>query len=383
MTGRWRRAWEFVCGHSLLLVAGTIAALVWANAAPSSYMRFSHRAEFLVNDVGMVFFFALAAKEILESMLPGGALDSPRHAALPLLAAAGGMLVPGLFYASQAAALGRPDLARGWAIPCATDIAFSYLTARFIFPRRHPAIPFLLLLAIADDAFGLVILALLYPTGSVSILNCAALMLPALGIAWWLRRREMRSFWPYVIAAGSCSWAALYAGGFHPALALVPVIPFMPHAPRDLGVLDEREKALHDTLNRFERWWETPVQVVLLFFGLVNAGVPLGSLGAPTFMVVSSLAIGKPLGVVLLCGLGVAAGLRLPASVRLRELAVLGVTAGIGFTVALFFATAAFPHGGVILDEAKMGALLSFALAPIAIVLGRALGLRPQTSDND
>ena len=62
-------------------------------------------------------------------------------------------------YAIQAIALGRPELMPGWAIPCATDIAFSYLAARFIFPRSHPAIPFLLLLAIADDALGLILLA--------------------------------------------------------------------------------------------------------------------------------------------------------------------------------------------------------------------------------
>ncbi len=113
----------------------------------------------------MVFFFALATKEIVEATLPGGPLASPRQAGVPLLAAVGGMAVPAAIYVLQATFDGRPDLMRGWAIPCATDIAFSYLVARVIFPKAHPAIPFLLLLAIADDALGLILLAVFYPSG--------------------------------------------------------------------------------------------------------------------------------------------------------------------------------------------------------------------------
>ena len=155
-----RRLITVVIERSLLLIAGTIAALAWANAAPASYAAFAHRVHFAVNDIAMVFFFALATKEIVEATHPGGALASWREAAVPLFAAAGGMLVPALMYTGAVALLAAPELHRGWAIPCATDIAFSYMTARLIFPPRHPAIPFLLLLAVADDALGLIILAI-------------------------------------------------------------------------------------------------------------------------------------------------------------------------------------------------------------------------------
>jgi NhaA family Na+:H+ antiporter len=173
---------------------------------------------------------------------------------------------------------GQPELLRGWAIPCATDIAFSYMAARVIFHHDHPAIPFLLLLAIADDALGLLLLALFYPSGPLSVLRFAALMIPAIGIALWFKRRRVRSFWPYIAVAGSLSWAALYLGGVHPALALVPIVPFMPHAKRDLGFFDDLERRLPDTMNRFEHWWRVPVQVI--FFSALRMRVSPGRASA-------------------------------------------------------------------------------------------------------
>jgi NhaA family Na+:H+ antiporter len=323
----------------------------------------------------MVFFFALATKEIIEARLPGGALASAREAAVPVLAAVGGMAAPAAIYAVSVLAAGRPELISGWAIPCATDIAFSYLAARVIFPAGHPAIPFLLLLAIADDAMGLVVLALFYPSGALSLTRFVALMIPALAMAAYLKRRRVTNFWIYSIGAGGLSWLALYFGGFHPALALVPILPFMPHEKRDLGLFDPREHRLPDTMNRFEQWWKTPVQFVLFSFGLVNAGVPVSSVGPVTWIVLSALLIGKPVGILSFTYFGVRAGLRAPGGLTYRATLVVGVTAGIGFTVALFFATASFPPGAT-LDEAKMGALLSFVAAPLAIVLGRRMGLR-------
>ena len=158
MNAQRARLWALVIDNSLLLAGGAGAGLAWANIDHLTYERFSQVLRFAVNDVGMVFFFALAVKEIIEATLPGGPLESPREALVPILAAAGGMIGPAGLYAIQVMVLGRPELMPGWAIPCATDIAFSYLAARFIFPRGHPAIPFLLLLAIADDAIGLILL---------------------------------------------------------------------------------------------------------------------------------------------------------------------------------------------------------------------------------
>jgi Na+:H+ antiporter, NhaA family len=376
MTVARSRLGRLVLDNYLLLVIGTVAALLWANLHPATYEPLAHALHFPVNDIGMAFFFALATKEVIEATLPGGALASPREAGVPLLAAVGGMAVPAALYSAQVTLADAPALMPGWAIPCATDIAFSYMAARLIFPKDHPAIPFLLLLAIADDALGLILLAVFYPTGPLSPLVFVALMLPAVGAAFWLKRRRVRSFWAYVVVGGGLSWAALFLGGFHPALALVPILPLMPHHTRDLGLFNPDEHGLPDTMNRFEHWWHVPVQVILLLFGLANAGVGFSSAGPGTWIVLSSLVIGKPLGIVLMTVLGVALGLRTPGGLRYVHVAVLGAAAGIGFTVALFFATAAFPPGAI-LDEVKMGALLSFVAFPVAVLWGRLSGLRP------
>jgi NhaA family Na+:H+ antiporter len=375
MIQAWSRAARFTLDNSLLLLAGTLAAVVWANVDLSSYDQIAHPLHFWVNDVGMVFFFALAAKEVFEATLPGGPLASPGRALSPLAAAAGGMAAPALIYIALVLWAGPADLARGWAIPCATDIAFSAMIARIIFPGGHPAIPFLLLLAIADDAMGLIILAVFYPSGTLSLPVLVALMATAMLLALQLRRRGTQSFWPYVAGPGVLSWAALYFGGFHPALAMVPVIPFMPHSQRDLGLFDPREEHRADTLNRFEHWWAVPVQFVLLLFGFANAGVPLSQIGPGTYYVVAALLIGKPIGILLFTGAARLAGARLPTGLRVSDLLVLGMAASIGFTVSLFFATAAFPEGAA-LAETKMGALLSFAAAPMTFVASRLLRTR-------
>jgi NhaA family Na+:H+ antiporter len=366
---------QFILDNSLLLIGGTVIALVWANLNYEAYEHFAHAIHFLVNDIGMVFFFALAAKEVAEATLPGGPLSSPRQAAVPLVAAIGGMAVPAGLYLLSVYAIPDPEVLRGWAIPCATDIAFSYMVARVIFPAGHPAIPFLLLLAIADDALGLIILAVFYPSRPVDPTSLALWMAGAIALAWWMRKQRIGNFWLYLIGPGVMSWLGLYQGGLHPALALVPIVPFMPHAKDDLGMFADAEDARHDTMNEFEHWWKAPVQVVLFFFGLVNAGVPLAAVGEVTWMVLGSLVMGKPLGIVGFALLAALFGFTRSKELTVPVMVVLGLAAGIGFTVALFFTTAAFPITSPHLDEAKMGALLSFAAAPLALLAARMLGV--------
>jgi Na+:H+ antiporter, NhaA family len=359
-----RDALHYVAEHALVLPAGAIVALVWANANADSYTRFAHALEFPVNDIGMVFFFGLAAKEVVEATAPGGALHTWRRAALPFLAAVGGMIAPAGLYFAYVAATGQSALARGWAIPCATDIAFSALVAKAIF-RRHPAIPFLLLLAIADDALGLAILAAFYPVGELHLTTGGLLVAAGMAAAFVFNRRRVKNFWPYVAAAGSLAWLGLFHGGLHPALALVPIVPFVPHAARDPGLFVEAPASARDTLSEFEHWWKYPVQAVLFLFGLVNAGVALRAYGHGTWAVLFAIVIGKPVGIGLSVAAAVLVGFRLPPRLTWRDVVVTGCAAGIGFTVALFFATAAFPAGRL-LDEAKLGALLSVSSAVVA-----------------
>jgi len=307
--------------------------------------------------------------------LPGGALASPRLAAMPLLATAGGMIGPASIYISGAVLLGRSDLIRGWAIPCATDIAFSYLVARLVFGAKHPAIPFLLLLAIADDVLGLLILALFYPTGEIHLTLFAGFVATAIGVSLILRRLGVTNFWPYILASGSLSWAGFYRGGFHPALALVPVIFSMPHGRTDAGLFAEgRVRA--NALDQFEHWWSNPVELILGLFGLANTGVTLSSVGAGTWLVLFGLLAGKPLGIVSFSLLGRALGLSLPEGMHGADLVVLGFSAAVGFTVALFISTVAFQPGET-LDMVKMGSLLSFSAILLAVIAAKLLRVKP------
>lgn len=362
----------FIVGNSLLLPAGTIVALIWANIAPGSYASVADRAHFLVNEIGMTLFFALAAKEVVEATAPGGALHPLSKAATPVVAALGGMIVPATIYLALVWAAGLPDLQRGWAIPTATDIAFSFLLARWVFGPSHAAVPFLLLLAIADDAFGLIVLALFYPVDVVRPLTFVAVLAVALALCWSLRRARVMHFWPYIALGGALSWVAFFRGGLHPSLALVPIIPFLPHAARDAGLFEESRSPGRDALSRFEHAVKVPAEAVLFLFGLINGGVGIATINTGTWIVVASLCIGKPLGIVTAVAAGATVGTQLPAAVTHRDLWVIGCAGGIGFTVALFFATAAFPNGDL-LDQTKIGALLSLMAAPLATVVALLL----------
>jgi NhaA family Na+:H+ antiporter len=329
----------------------------------------SRMAHFVVNDVAMVFFFALAAKEIVEATPPGGPLRRA-GGAVPLL----GRPPDDRAGRSLRAARSRsdaPELYRGWAIPCATDIAFSYMVARgdlSAAPSRAsvPAAarggrrcPGLVILAVVLSARVLSLLAIVALCSSRR--RAGVVAAPAQGRELLAVRARRR-----IAGLGRVSIRRL-----HPALALVPIVPFMPRGAALSRAGDEPAAGPADTLDLFASWWRVPVQIVLFFFGLANAGVPLSSVGPVTWMVAGALVAGKPLGVLLLTFIGVAAGLKRPGGLTYADTAIVGITAGIGFTVALFFATAAFP-AGPILDQAKMGALLSFIAAPIAILAGRA-----------
>ncbi|MAI71742.1 MAG: sodium:proton antiporter [Rhodopirellula sp.] len=334
---------------------------------------------FVINDILMALFFAIAAKEVWESLLPGGALSNPRKAATPLLATVGGIAGPALVYVVGCYFTGTQDIfGKGWAVPCATDIAFSYLIARMIFGVGHPAIAFLLLLAIADDAAGLMILAVFYPQAPLQY-YWFLLTAGAMALAFFLRTAKVHSHWVYLLGPGILCWYSFYQANIHAALGLVPIIPFLPHAHTDLGMFAKAEKNREDTLNEFEHFWKTPVEFFLGLFGLANAGVVMSSLGTGTWLVLGGLLLGKPLGITAMT-LFAEKGLKLqkPAGMDYRHVVTLGMVAGIGFTVALFVSVAAFTQAGPVQDSVKMGALLSFAAAPLAILIAKMLGVRPE-----
>ncbi len=411
------RVWNFLSQYSLLLISGAIIALIWANVDYDSYHHFvewvivddffighlhdGHRTltlHYLVNDVFMAFFFAIAAKEVWEAIiLKNGSLRG-KKAATPLVATAGGIIGPVAVYLGLALLMGSETydaVSRGWAIPTATDIAFSYLVGRIVFGAGHPAVRFLLLLAIADDAVGLLILAIFYPSGELApewLLLSLGAAVAVFVLANWLPRyldrgnqarptstwvRKKLSFWPYAIAA-CFSWYGFQESGIHPALGLLPIVPTIPHADRAFGIFAEAEKHLHDLLNDIEHALKYPVEIVLFLFGLCNAGVKFEAMGDATWLVLAGLIIGKPIGVLIFGWIAAKPlGLGLPAGMRIIDLFVIGCVAAIGFTVALFVAAVAFDAGPV-QDAAKMGALFSFGAAILSIIAGKVTGVQKQ-----
>jgi NhaA family Na+:H+ antiporter len=372
---------------SLPLIAGVLVALGWANVDPHGYHEFNHWSmfghhshfnfHFLMNDIFMALFFGLAAKEITEAVLPGGALNPPSKAVNPLLGTLGGVFGPIGFFFVYVAASGDWEIANGWGIPTATDIALAWLVARIVFGASHPAVSFLLLLAVADDGLGLGIIAVFYPDPENPVQpQYLALVALAMVIAFAMRRGGVRAYLPY-LGAGVVSWFGLYLAHLHPALALVAVVPFMPSAPEDLGlyVQDPSGRRLGDTLNRFEHAFKLPVDVGLFGFGLANAGVELSSMGNATWAVLVGLLAGKTVGIFAFSAIGHGLGFRLPDGMDFRSLFVAGLTAALGLTVALFVAGVAFTDP-VLQGSAKMGALLSACAAPLAILAGRSLGVR-------
>ncbi len=362
---------------SIPLIGGVVLALLWVNFSPDTY----HKAiqtqfagpisvNFLVDEIFMAIFFGIAAVEITDSLSPGGSLNPPRKAVAPLFATAGGVVGPIICYFLLNSLIGSPELARGWGIGTATDIALAWLVARFVFGETHPAISFLLLLAIADDAIGLVIIALFYPDPNHPV------YLPALGIvaigmliAYSLRKFGVKNYWPYLLGGGIITWIGLYWGHLHPAIALVFIVPFMPHQRQpDQTTTFDIPDGNHSTLITFEHEWKVIVDFGLFFFGLANAGVVFSDIGTVTWLVLCSLFVGKMVGIFGFGMISRGFGFPLPTGMGAWDLLLVSMIAGIGLTVALFVAAAAFvdPH---IQAAAKMGALGSALIAPLVLVL--------------
>ena len=157
-------------------------------------------------------------------------------------------------------------------------------------------------------------------------------------------------------------------------LALVPIVPLMPHSRRDLGLFDEREEYQPETLNRFEHWWATPVQFVLLLFGFANAGVPFAQIGAGTYYVLAALLLGRPIGILMFSGIARLAGCHLPPGLRSSDLLVVGLVAAIGFIVSLSLLRPRSRGGRVGRDEE--GSASELVAAPVAVAVSRLLCVR-------
>lgn len=382
--------------YSVPLICGIIIALIWANVSPETYHSVLHHTlftvagqvvnvHFLVNDVFMCFFFAVAGIEIVNSLAPGGALYPIKKAAAPLLATLGGILGPIAIFFILNTTIGHAEYSSGWGICTATDIALSWLLARIVFGGNHPAVGFLLLLAVADDAAGLAIIAVFYPEiGSNPNYLWLLLVAAALVISFVFKKLRVNHWLLYLLIPGVIAWIGMHNASLHPALSFVFVVPFLYRNKKHPDYLEYDEgwdyhpeaaglpQTHWEPLLRCEKSLAPVVDYGLILFGLVNAGVEFAQVSTLTWIILISLVTGKTLGVTLMSSIARAIGLPLPEGMGFREVITAGLVAGMGLTVALFVADSAFADIGL-LSASKMGALFSIVVFLIAPVLGKAL----------
>jgi NhaA family Na+:H+ antiporter len=394
---------------AVLLLGAAALALVWANSPwRESYEQLwttiltvdvgdwsiSQDLRHWVNDGLMSLFFLVVGLEIKREFLIGELRDR-RVAALPIVAAVGGMVVPaGIYLALNAGGAGS----NGWGIPMATDIAFA-VGVLTLAARRAPSSvrPFLLTLAIVDDIGAIVVIAIFYSEG----VSVAALLVAAAIVAVMLalQRFDVRATFVYVVL-GIALWVAFFEAGIHPTIAgvvlgfLTPAHPFQrPGAVSEEAIRTAREtvdspdppdvdapqwlrlaslsREAVSPLARVESAlhpWTSYLVVPL--FALANAGIELSGetvrrslTSRVTLGVVLGLVVGKVVGITGASMLAGAAGVgRPPEGLGWRGVLGVSAVAGIGFTVALFITDLAFPEQRLA-DEAKIGILAASLLA--------------------
>ncbi|HEX2029671.1 MAG TPA: Na+/H+ antiporter NhaA [Nitriliruptorales bacterium] len=364
-------------GGAAVLLAATVVALLWSNSPlADGYERLWHLRLRLgagawavtedlrhwINDGLMTIFFFVVGLEIKRE-LAVGELQDPRTTALPIGAAAAGMLLPAALYLAVTAGT---DATSGWGIPVATDIAFA-LGVLALFGRGLPAGVKVLLLtiAIADDVGAILVIAVAYSQHlSGGWLAGTVASLALITVVRRLGVTRPSAYLPLAVAA----WFATLQSGVHATIAGVALGLMTPAQPvGGRHVLEELEHRLHPISS----------YLVLPLFALANAGVSLGlpALRAAwtsrvTLAIVAGLVVGKSIGIA-----GAAWALhrsgagRLPLGVDLRHAGALAPVAGIGFTVSLFIADLTFASGGR-LEEAKIGVLAASLLSGL---IGAAL----------
>ena len=386
----------------LVLLAATLAALLWANIATGAYEDFwttqvtleiggldiDETVRDLVNDGLMAIFFLVIGLEVKRE-LAVGELSTRGAALLPVFAALGGMVVPAVVFL---AVIGGGEGARGWGIPMATDVAFA-LGALAALGSRVPSglVAFLLGVAVIDDIGAILVIAVYY-TDSLAFAWLAAALVGLLGLVA-LQRLHVRHLLPYVVV-GFAVWFCTLESGLHPTISavviglLTPVRPFQDPATVSAEAVriaeetadepddPDQDAALWRRLAWLSREAVSPLTrvehdlhgwssfVVLPIFALANAGIVLDadSLEAATetrvaLAVALGLVLGKTIGLTAGVAIAVRLGLSaLPAGVRWAHVVGVGAVAGIGFTVSLFIAGLAYTDPEL-LGASKIGVL--------------------------
>lgn len=402
----------------LLLMGTAMIALLLANSfMAEAYLHFIHTTMSVhigswgidmslhhwVNDGLMTLFFFVVGMELKREMLVGE-LSDLRQAALPIIAAIGGMVMPALIYLLINH---DGDAVRGWGIPMATDIAFA-VGALVLLASRVPKalITFLVALAIADDLGAVLVIALFY-THQLALdwLAASAGLVISLFV---LNFAGIRSVLPYFMV-GVVLWYALLQSGVHATLAGVLCAFAIPARPKYnpalfserikeliagfdarqqhggnimsneklyavVQTLDKTVRGVQTPLQQLEHGWHLPVSyLVIPIFALFNAGIPLqfgavgDTLGHPVMQgVMLGLLLGKFIGITGACWLALRLGIgQLPSGTRFSQIAAVSVLGGIGFTMSIFIAELGFAEQPEYLLMAKTGVLAASLLAGV------------------
>jgi Na+:H+ antiporter, NhaA family len=393
---------------AVVLLAATVAALIWANVSIGSYEDvwsaeitlsigdWSHveTVRHAVNDGLMAIFFLVIGLEVKRELVTGEFADR-RAAVLPLVAALGGMVVPALLFVLV---VGGGADADGWGIPMATDIAFA-LGVVALLGRRVPQslVIFLLGVAVIDDIGAITVIAVFY-TDHVQLAWLAG-SFALLALMYLLARQNIRHLGPYLVL-GLAAWFAMLESGVHATIAgvliglLTPARPFQPlpaagaevarlvaELPSDGAqpdaaagawqrVVDIGRESMSPALRLEHVLHPWASYVILPLFALANAGIVLDSatIDAATsepvaLAIVIGLVVGKTVGLAGGALIAIRLGLaRMPEGATALHLVGLGAIAGIGFTVALFIGDLAYQQP-VLLSSAKIGILVGSVLA--------------------
>jgi NhaA family Na+:H+ antiporter len=403
---------ETEASGGVVLLGAAVIALVWANSpwrggyhdiwgteltVGLGRWALTEDLHHWVNDALMAIFFFVVGLEIKRELVKGDLRD-PRTAAVPAIAALGGMLVPAALYLACNA--GQPG-GDGWGIPMATDIAFAVGVLALFGPRVSPSLKlFLLTLAIVDDIGAIAVIAFFYTDDLDAV---AAVTAVALIGAIVVMRRLGVQWLPGYAVVGAAVWLATYNSGIHATIAgvvlglLTPARPLAPATvarewashldddpgPAEMATLTGVAKASVSTAERLEHELHPWTSFVIVpIFALANAGVELradafeqAGTGLVALGVVLGLVVGKALGITAATWLAVRSGIgRLPEGATWGGVVGVAAVAGIGFTVSLFVADLAFA-GGALEDAAKVGIL---AASVLAAAVGSAVLLRAE-----
>lgn len=365
---------EYEASAGIFLFIAAILALVIDNTSWSSWYQGLLLTQFKVplywvvldkpillwiNDGLMAIFFLLVGLEIKREMITGE-LSSRKQAMLPGIAAIGGMLIPALVYLLFT--YHDHTLTRGWAIPTATDIAFS-LGVLALLAKRVPASLkiFLTALAIFDDLGAIVIIAIFYTADLSGAMLLAALV--AMAVLFLLNRCRVLRAWPYIVV-GIVLWVCVLKSGVHATLAGIVValaIPAYDKQKKKTGLLERWEHALHPWV----------AYCILPIFAFANAGVRFSGINMSdvwsgvTLGCALGLFVGKQLGIFTAVFFSVRTGLAtLPEGMTMKGVYGVSLLAGIGFTMSLFIGSLAFSNAGIaMMAQVRLGVIAGSLLS--------------------